>query len=165
MNTEQAIRLLQERLNLLNEGRILTWSLDDRAAVSHLMIRVQDSENESGAVVNHEHALNEIELLILKAVVTVAEREEYADYVHLGRLGSHREVHYVLARDLATVVSDISQIVITTRKLNHFCRIAISICRETLDFPVGRSGSYGGAMAVAVDKNKIAAVKRRFSKT
>ena len=52
---DEMIGHLQERLGALNEGKRLTWSLDDRAAVSRLLIEIQRMELKEKALVVIEH--------------------------------------------------------------------------------------------------------------
>jgi len=45
MKTETAIRYLQKRLAAMNEGKRFSWTLNDRAAVSHLLIEFEKDES------------------------------------------------------------------------------------------------------------------------
>jgi hypothetical protein len=46
--------------------------------------------------------------LIFRAVVAAGEKEEFAKYLHKGKLGKLGVVRYVLAKDLAFVANQIA---------------------------------------------------------
>jgi hypothetical protein len=52
---KQLITWLQMRLSALNNGKRLTWSLDDREAVSRLLYEIQKLEFKNKALIVIEH--------------------------------------------------------------------------------------------------------------
>ena len=101
---------------------------------------------------------NTFETLIYWALSALDLRDEYAKYVHKGKLGSLGYVRYVLAKDLAAVASEID--------VDNFMKsvseddgwkigMVSSICRDVIKLPVVRAGNHGGASAIVLDRKKM----------
>lgn len=126
------------------------------------------------AEVNYEEEMKRMsesfEALIFRAVAAVDEREEYAKYVQVGKLGRQGEVRYVLARDLAVVANEIADVENFGEgaadekkdKDKIKARTVSSICREAFRLPIERAGSHKGVSAIVLDKEKIEIGKFRF---
>jgi hypothetical protein len=74
----ETIVFLRKRLEALNSGRRLTWSLDDRAAVSHLIFQLTDTDSLFVRLDNLEAKLNRlndgINILDTQSQITNQER-------------------------------------------------------------------------------------------
>lgn len=124
------------------------------------------------AEVNYEEEMKRkaesFEALIFRAVVAVDEREEYAKYVQMGKIG-RQEARYVLARDLALVANEIADVENfgesasdKDKKDAIKARTVSSICRDAFRLPIERAGSHKGVSAIVLDREKIEIGKFRF---
>lgn len=106
------------------------------------------------------------EAIIFRALQAADERDEYARYVYVGKLGMMGEQRYILYKDLAVIANEI----IDAENLSDGAEKSDkdkgvksntvgTICRDAFRMPVHRTGS---GWAVVLDKTKIEIGKLRF---
>ena len=125
------------------------------------------------AEINFEEEQNRaaasFEALVFRAVVAVDKDEEFAKYVHLGKLKKLGIVRYVLAKDLALIANNMMDSENISAESNQkkkedgiTSQTVSGYCRDQFRFPVERAGSRGGGNAIVLDKAIIEAGKFRF---
>jgi hypothetical protein len=106
------------------------------------------------------------EAIIFRAVLAADRREEYAKYVHAGKMGTLGEVRFVLYKDLAVIANEIIDaenlsdgIEKSDKDKGVKSNTVGTICRDAFRMPVYRTGN---GWAVVLDEAKIEIGKLRF---
>jgi hypothetical protein len=157
------IRVSPRMNQIMRPLKVLAHLQDDKELLEDLNLM---------AAVNYEEELKQMagtfEALIFRAVLAVVEREEYAKYVHEGKLGKPGIVRYVLGKDLAVVANEVADAEnyadpsMKKDKEMIKSQTVCKICREAFRLPIERAGSQGGGAAVVLDAEKIDIGKFRF---